>query len=401
MPTSSQKLSDGGGGDSREAVPERLLLGVTIEGVKLLLRPPAESAQHGLAGLTGYENQLHAAAAMQMDGLSSCERLQKQGGPHVGRATVFVSWWLGTTLDVLVSALERFLEQQSTDAARTFFWICDFSVRQSDSVRKGSLYGRDLSRTQAAQLAWQRNFGLLPGIVSAVEHAVLVCDQWDQPQSLRRAWVLWEVHLALRSHVRVDVVMGRAQSAAFRQAMEDDGRAAGMLDVWSRFDVRSSESYLESDREMILSRIASSGGCDAFNAGCIAVLQAGMVAEGRRLVDEMRTASARDASSAAVASNVSELLRARGEICEACALACEALRTTHVRLGAHHEETSRYVARLTALRAQLVADVLVEVEERESETRAIDDTLRHVAATTTAATLESNPAADERGCCIS
>eukprot|EP00964_Phaeocystis_antarctica_P063897 scaffold38380_cov58-Phaeocystis_antarctica.AAC.4 len=40
----------------------------------------------------GYTNQFHIAKASEVDGLSMCERLQKRGSPHVGEATVFVSW---------------------------------------------------------------------------------------------------------------------------------------------------------------------------------------------------------------------------------------------------------------------------------------------------------------------
>jgi len=41
-----------------------------------------------------------------------CERLRKQGSPHVGEATVFVSWFLATTIETLLDALANFLKEK-------------------------------------------------------------------------------------------------------------------------------------------------------------------------------------------------------------------------------------------------------------------------------------------------
>ena len=61
------------------------------------------------------------AAWEMQDGLAVCERLQKQGSPHVGQATVFVSWFLATTIETLLDALANYLEQQGLREEDTFF----------------------------------------------------------------------------------------------------------------------------------------------------------------------------------------------------------------------------------------------------------------------------------------
>ena len=59
-----------------------------------------------------------------------CMHLLDQGSPNVGPATHFVSWALLQKVPDLTAALEQYVEEQELDPASTFFWICDFSIRQ-------------------------------------------------------------------------------------------------------------------------------------------------------------------------------------------------------------------------------------------------------------------------------
>ena len=63
-------------------------------------------------------------------GISMCMNLLDQGSPDVGPATHFVSWALLQKVPALTAALEKYVEEQALDPASTFFWICDFSIRQ-------------------------------------------------------------------------------------------------------------------------------------------------------------------------------------------------------------------------------------------------------------------------------
>ena len=86
------------------ALPEHLRLGVTLAGMReLLSQLPSDAVEQVNAkipldkagqpkypenkALNGYVQQLLMAAWEKEDKLAVCERLQKQGSPHVGEAT--------------------------------------------------------------------------------------------------------------------------------------------------------------------------------------------------------------------------------------------------------------------------------------------------------------------------
>eukprot|EP00964_Phaeocystis_antarctica_P093475 scaffold60326_cov46-Phaeocystis_antarctica.AAC.2 len=93
----------------RAALPEHLRLGVTLAGMRELLKQlPSDAVQQVNAKIpldkvtgkpkfpenddeNGYVNQFHVTLREREDTLTVCERLQAQGSPHVGKANVFVS----------------------------------------------------------------------------------------------------------------------------------------------------------------------------------------------------------------------------------------------------------------------------------------------------------------------
>ena len=79
------------------------------------------------------------------DGLAVCERLRQQGSPHVGEATVFVSWFLATTIETLLDALANFLEEKGLREEDTFFWVCDYVIRQTNVDPDLALLGECVS----------------------------------------------------------------------------------------------------------------------------------------------------------------------------------------------------------------------------------------------------------------
>eukprot|EP00964_Phaeocystis_antarctica_P043128 scaffold24720_cov61-Phaeocystis_antarctica.AAC.4 len=132
---------------SRSKLKPHLLLGLSIEGIEQhiagLPKDAVEQCNDAIpkdaqgkpkfpinSEDNGYTNQFHIAKASEGDGLAMCERLQKQGSPHVGEATVFVSWFLATPLTTLVDALREFLRQKQLPLD-TKFWVCDFVIRQA------------------------------------------------------------------------------------------------------------------------------------------------------------------------------------------------------------------------------------------------------------------------------
>ena len=67
---------------------------------------------------------------------SHCAFQASQGNPGIGPATIFVSWGLASTLFGILQRLEEYVEEKGLDADKTFFWICDFSVRQTPGPGK-------------------------------------------------------------------------------------------------------------------------------------------------------------------------------------------------------------------------------------------------------------------------
>ena len=131
------------------ALPEHLRLGVTLAGMReLLLQLPSDAVAQVNANIpldkkgepkypkndaeNGYVNQYFLALWEAMDGLAVCERLHAQGSSHVGQATVFVSWFLDTPIATLLDALANFLKQQGLREEDTFFWVCDYVIRQTN-----------------------------------------------------------------------------------------------------------------------------------------------------------------------------------------------------------------------------------------------------------------------------
>ena len=129
------------------ALPEHLRLGVTLPGMRKLLKQlPSDALEQVNAKIpldktgkpkypknvtyNGYSNQIYTTLeAKGKDGqpgdrLAVCERLKKRGSPHVGEATVFVSWFLNTPIATLLDALANFLKQKGLREDDTFFCAC-------------------------------------------------------------------------------------------------------------------------------------------------------------------------------------------------------------------------------------------------------------------------------------
>jgi len=176
-------------------LPEHLQLGVTLRGMReLMLLLPSDAVEQvnrkmeevntklvakgkipfpmNIA-VNGYINQFFIACWEEEDNLTVCQRLQSQKSPHVGKANVFVSWFLETTIETLLDALDCFIKQKGLREEDTFFWVCDFVIRQTD-VKK------DLES--------------LGDCVSALGHTVLLMEPWHAPKPLKRAYCIKEVY---------------------------------------------------------------------------------------------------------------------------------------------------------------------------------------------------------------
>ena len=264
---------------SRSKLKPHLLLGLSIEGIEQHIASlPKDAVEQCNDAIpkdaqgapkypinsedNGYTNQFHIAKASEVDGLAMCERLQKQGSPHVGEATVFVSWFLKTPLTTLVDALREFLRQKQLPLD-TKFWVCDFVIRQA--TRQLTAEDNDVKR--------------LGDCVRAVGHTVLLLEPWHAPAPLQRAYCIKEVYHTQKSGAQFDVVMSSAQQAAFEEALVSDFDS--IQTSLSKVDVRIATCRNPEDTKAILDELEQGVGFVACNTLVIGLLREALVTQGR------------------------------------------------------------------------------------------------------------------------
>eukprot|EP00964_Phaeocystis_antarctica_P083589 scaffold52583_cov58-Phaeocystis_antarctica.AAC.3 len=257
--------------------------------------------------LNGYVQQLLMAAWEEKDNLAVCERLLQEKSPHVGEATVFVSWFLDTPIDTLLDALANFLKQKGLREEDTFFWVCDYVIRQTN-------VGPDLA--------------LLGECVSAVGHTVLLMEPWHAPVPLKRAYCIKEVYYTQKSRAQFDVVMSSAQQAAFEAALVKDFDS--IQTSLSEVDVRTATCRNPEDTKAILDELEKGVGFVACNTLVIGLLREALVAQARAALARLLAAKR---GTSALLGNLGMLLMEMGRQEEARPLFEEALQARRETLG--------------------------------------------------------------------
>eukprot|EP00964_Phaeocystis_antarctica_P040705 scaffold23278_cov59-Phaeocystis_antarctica.AAC.2 len=320
-------------------LPEHLRLGVTLPGMRKLLAELPDNALEQVNAnleqanakqvkkgkepypknltLNGYGNQyfitMWAKEAKEGqpegDRLAVCERLKKQRSPHVGEATVFVSWFLNTPIATLLDALANFLEEKELREEDTFFWVCDYVIRQTDV---------------------DPDLALLGECVSAVGHTVLLMEPWDAPAPLKRAYCIKEVYYTQASGAHFDVGMSSAQQAAFEKALVDDFDSIKMS--LSKVDVRTATCRNAEDTKAILGELEQGVGFVACNSQVIGLLREALVAQARAALGRLPAA---ERGTSGLTNNLGGLLKEMGKLKEARLLFEEALQACRETLGDH------------------------------------------------------------------
>ena len=271
--------------------------------------------------LNGYVSQFHQARACEADGLSTCERLQQQGSPGVGKADVFVSWFLQMPLSTLLDALRQFIEQQGSKLPRgsaTRFWVCDFVIRQGAAAKA------DVAR--------------LGECVSAVGHTVLMLEPWDDPQPLRRAYCIKEVYHTQISDGRFDVAMSTAQAKAFEEALENEFDS--IKKKLSAVDVRSAQCLKKQDQDEILRELERDVGFEACNALVSELLRAALASAGHAALDRMPDTRR---NTSVLVNQLAMLLHDHGDLNGAATMFRDALKAHRKEFGSHDERTLQVI----------------------------------------------------------
>ena len=201
-----------------EPLPEHLKLGITLDGLKQLLRQSTADAA------------ADAPPRSTHDGSTTCERLVREGSPHVGPATVFVScadrqMGLGALLDVLEAFIER---TPALSRATTRFWLHAHSSQQQE-------------------LESPDDYAWLGATVRAVGRVLLLLEQLPPPREGKGARPgalgLGAVYYTQRcGGVLHMAASSRATQEAFEEALLND--FGGVQMALSRVDVRGSSEFL-------------------------------------------------------------------------------------------------------------------------------------------------------------
>ena len=88
------------------------------------------------------------------------------GNGGAGRADIFISWALVSTMFDLLEAIELYVKEHGLDPSKTFFWICNFSIRQTEGAGKKA----DVER-----------LGL---VVEACELTVMFLEPWNNANAI-------------------------------------------------------------------------------------------------------------------------------------------------------------------------------------------------------------------------
>ena len=257
------------------------------------------------------------------DGLAVCERLRQQGSPHVGEATVFVSWFLATPIETLLDALANFLKEKGLREEDTFFWVCDYVIRQTNV---------------------DPDLALLGECVSAVGHTVLLMEPWHAPAPLERAYCITEVYHTQKSGAQFDVVMSSAQRDAFETALVDD---FGSIETsLAKVDVRTATCLKPEETTRILDELERDVGFVACNTLVIGLLREALVAQARAALARLPEG---ERGTSVLINQLGVLLQKMGKLDEARPLYEEALQARRATLGDRHPRTLTSISNMGML----------------------------------------------------
>jgi hypothetical protein len=291
-------------------LPPHLTLGLTLHGLKewyarLPLDAVEQSQQINLQikrlengdpkfplneSVNGYVNQ-YILATQHTNG-AFCELLERQGSPYVGRANVFVSWYLNMRLETLINALETHLvEHPELRAESTFFWICDFTIRQYDV---------------------KPDLALLADCVWAVKHTLLLLEPWAKPRALLRAYGVKELYHTQASGGRLELAMSDAQRRGFENTLVEDFTTVEL--ALSQVDVQNATCLDQVEQREILTELQKLVGFKKCNEAVIGLIHKALAEIG---LAALRRIPAAEQSTSKLIDIVAWLLKHQGKLSEA------------------------------------------------------------------------------------
>ena len=205
----------------------------------------------------------------------------------------------------------------STEKARssnTFFWVCDFVIRQTD-VKS------DLEQ--------------LGDCVASCGHTVLLLEPWHKPEPLERAYCIKEVFHTQKANNRFDLVMGTAQQKSYVEALQNNFDLVSA--AVSNVNVRHAQCRDKIETERILAEFASlPGGLAKCNEVVCSLLRRELGKQGKAALQRMPET---DRATSALMLHLAVLQKEQGETAAARATYVEVIAGYTKNLGADHSRT--------------------------------------------------------------
>ena len=159
-----------------------------------------------------------------------------------------MSWVLNSTLAELYTTLARYIDQHhELDPATTFFWICNFCIRQLgpgkmvDVLRLGEMVAHCGSTVMFLE-PWDRMCINTSGVAtstSGVPHGMNAPG--CKLNALSRVWCVYEVFHTLKAEAKFEVIMSEEEEVRFVEAV---GKGGGPVqDACALIDIRKAESF--------------------------------------------------------------------------------------------------------------------------------------------------------------
>ena len=273
------------------ALPQHLLLGLTLDGLREWLESELRGVHGGVDGPDGHAAQQRANRAAAFDGRSVCERMRRSlfWSHHVGQANVYVSWPLSAPVSALLDGLEHFMQRPTERGAprersSTFFWVCTCSLRLHSPIPPAGCMPPGAERQPSAEhLSYLEDMGLL---VELIEHTLVLFDSWDEPSAVGRTHCLREIALSVERGARVDVALGGAAAEQLTLALGGGGfePLRTLLDRLGRIDLWATACHDDRDRQYVLAEAARSGYVRGDGAAWVQEWRAG---RGKQAVNEL------------------------------------------------------------------------------------------------------------------
>eukprot|EP01050_Picozoa_sp_SAG11_P004535 SAG11_NODE_292_length_11180_cov_6.023825_7_plen_723_part_00 len=269
-----------------------------------------------------------AQSAAPPETCSLCELLAAEPATAelTGRPTAFLSHAWKYSFSNLVAALEAFQAAQPEGEPEIIFWIDICSV---DQHKVGGWPPE----------WWTTNF---KEAIRLIGHTVMMLSPWDRPQTLTRAWCLWELHCTVEVGAAFTVCLGPDEHGALEAALLDNHGV--FLSALAGIDVAKAQAGKESDRAMILAAVrATADGTSGLNARVMAQMRSWVRGVVAGMVAARREPAAADGSvrptELASVGYLATLLHRLGDLAEARLLYDEVVAGFTERYGPTHAST--------------------------------------------------------------